>query len=213
VLSKPVEWTPRVNLVGFAEYVGAPTSGRLDCVQRQVRNYHPGYRPGADFYKDFIDALQAGCRAGDDELSLQRAISRQNVAVREQCYRDLRRHWLAMPTLHLPTVEIHRAFWDVPGLRVSIAPELALVQQDQTLIVKLWLRRQESTAEAIKAMHWLLVNHLPHLADGRRAPVLDLRRRRIHLVSRCKFRHGYGEALKLKAESMGRLWQQLARSA
>lgn len=208
MLSNAVQSTPRINLVRFAEYVGAPTSGRLDCVQRQLRNY----RPGADFYKDFVDALQAGRRAGDDELSLQRAISRQNVAIREQHYRDLRRHWLAMPELHLPTVEIHRAFWDVPGLRVSIAPELALVQRDQTLVVKLWLRRQEPTAEAIKAMHRLLVNHMPHLIEDGTAAVLDLRREKVHTVPRRKFRRGYGEALQLEAESMGRL-RQLARSA
>lgn len=204
---------PRVSLVGFAEYVGAPTSGRLACVRNQLRNYEADYRPGADFYRDFVDALRAGRQGSDDELSLQRAISRQNLAVRADNYRDLRRHWLAMPELHLPSVGVDRTFWEVPGLQVSLAPELALQDKKRTLVIKLWLRQAEPTSDAIAAAHWLLANGMPDLLDGGTAAVLDLRRQKLHVISKRKFRRGFDMALRIEAESMGRLWQQLARPA
>ncbi len=40
---------------GFAEYLSAGTSRRIDCVRRQIETYAEPYRPGAAFYKDFID--------------------------------------------------------------------------------------------------------------------------------------------------------------
>jgi hypothetical protein len=198
---------------GFAEYVGASTSSKLDCVQRQLRNYQADYRPGSDFYKDFIDALRLGRRDGTDELSLQRCISRQSQANRIANYTELRRHWLAMSQLHLPMELPGRATWRTSGLTVGVAPELVLVRGDQKLVTKLWLRRPELTADVVRALHWLLWAHMDQLCPGGVPAVLDLRRRKLHQLGRRPFRRGYSELLAYEAASMGQLMRRLAKTA
>jgi len=75
-------------LNGFAEFISANMSARIDCVKRQIETYSGPYRPGAAFYKDFCDALIEGRKSNTDELTLQRCVSAQRVGPR---------HW------HMPT--------------------------------------------------------------------------------------------------------------
>jgi hypothetical protein len=204
---------PRVSMGGFAEYVGASASSKLDCVQRQLRNYQASYRPGSDFYKDFVDALRLGRRDGTDELSLQRCISRQSQTNRISHYTELRRHWLAMSELHLPIELPDRAAWQTPGLTVGVTPELVLIRREQKLVTKLWLRQPELTPDVIKALHWLLLSHMEQLCPGGVPAVLDLRRRKLHVLGRRGFRRGYPELLAYEAASMGQLMHRLAQTA
>lgn len=204
---------PRVGMGGFAEYVGAGTSSKLDCVRRQLRTYQADFRPGGDFYKDFIDGLRLGRQNGTDELSLQRAISRQTQTSRISHYNELRHHWLAMPELHLPIEVPDRTQWETPGLTVGIAPELVLIKGRRKLVVKLWLRQSVLPPDAAEALRWLLHTHMDELCPGGVPAVLDLRRRKLHRLGRTFFREGYPELLAFEAASMGRLMQRLAQTA
>jgi uncharacterized alpha-E superfamily protein len=105
----PTPRKPRVGMSGFAEYLSAGTSRRIDCVRQQIETYAEPYRPGAAFYKDFIDALLADRRNGADAAALQDCIEAQRVDARRSHYVLLKEHWLAMPTLHRPLQAVGKA--------------------------------------------------------------------------------------------------------
>ncbi|MBA3618043.1 MAG: hypothetical protein H0W56_00300 [Acidothermales bacterium] len=200
--------------MSFVEYISAGSSGRLDCIRRQIVAYETPYKPGAAFYQDFTDALIAGRRAETDELSLQRCVRNQSVPARKSHYDDLRRHWLAMPTIHLPFVPLDRALWEPPGLVVGISPELGLQKPDGvTLVTKLWLKDKEPAPEAIRAMHWLLTHHMESLHPGGQAAVLDFRREQLLLPTRRPYKKGYESWLVSEATGLAKLWNSLAKSA
>lgn len=207
--------SPRVGLAGFAEYLSAGASGRIDCVRRQIQTYGGPYRPGAAFYKDFQDALIEGRRAGSDELTLQRCVSDQRVDARRSHYATLRRHWLSMSDWHLPLVATGRTTWTVPQLAVGIAPEFALQTLDErVLVIKLWLREPEPSTDAVRAMQRLLLQHLPKLCASGVAPaIIDVRRERVHVLDRRPFKKGFDEMLTSEAMSMGNLWLRLSQTA
>ena len=59
----PTPRKPRVGMSGFAEYLSAGTSRRINCVRQQIETYAEPYRPGAAFYKDFAAAqVLSECR-------------------------------------------------------------------------------------------------------------------------------------------------------
>jgi hypothetical protein len=200
-------------MTSFAEFHGAGSSGRLDCVRRQIQLYENDYRASA-FYRDFVEALRAGRRSGTDELTLQRCISGQKVDARRQNYADLKRGWLAMPELHLPLERIGSARWSVTGLTVTVNPELALAKADGTVIVlKLWLNKATPTPDAVRAMLWLLADQMPQLYSGGVPAVLDLRRHKLHTSGRRPYRKGYAQLLATEATGMGALWTRLIETA
>lgn len=205
---------PRVGMSSFAEYVSAGTTGRIDCVRQQIATYAEPYRPGAAFYKDFIDALVAGRRDGIDGAALQACVDAQRVDARRSHYSQLREHWLALPELHQPVKTVGKARWEVDGLAVGISPDFALTtKRGQVLVVKLWLREPALSRDGILAMQWLMTQHMPTLHPEGVATVVDLRRRGIHRTNKGRLKQGYELALRSDAESMGTLWQRLTSLA
>lgn len=199
---------------GFAEFISANTSGRIDCVNRQIETYSSTYRPGAGFYKDFCDALIAGRKAGTDELTLQRCVSAQRVDARRRHYIDLRQHWLNMRTWHLEHVKVGRAAWQSPSLTVNVSPELGLRLPDgRVAVAKLWLREPEPGFDAVRAMQRLLAMQMDAIYAGGVPLVIDIRRERAHLLGNRRFKRGFDDMLRSEALSMGDLWTRLAKSA
>lgn len=201
----------RVSLNGFARFVSAKSSGRLDCVREQISLYGNSYR-ASSFYGDFVGALVAGRRSGADELALQRCVVDADERRRSH-YATLRRHWLAMPQLHLPLATAGRAQWESEDLTVTIAPELALLRSGSPLVVKLWLYKDPPPIDSIYAMHWLMEKHLDQLCRGSVPAVLDLRREKLHERGKRPFKRGYEQLLRSEAASMALLWSSLAESA
>lgn len=198
---------PRVSLNAFAEFVGCGAGGRLDCVNRQIENYSAEYRPGADFYKDFCDAVREGRSTNADELSLRRCLSRQSLDVRRRHYEDLMSHWLKMRKWHLPPVQVGRSSWSLPELRIGVSPHLGLQLQDgRTAVVRFWLREAEPAKDAITAIQWLLNSNMPTLCPGGIPLVIDVRRERAYLLGKRPFRRGYEQALRAEAVYMATLW-------
>jgi hypothetical protein len=201
---------PRVGMSGFAEYLTAGTSRRIDCVRQQIETYAESYRPGAAFYKEFIDAVVAGRRNGTDAASLQDCIESQRVDARRAHYSLLREHWLAMPMLHRPLQAVGRARWEVDSLAVGVSPDFAVTMKGgEVLVVKLRLRESVLSRDGIMAMQWLMTQHMPTLYPGGTAAVVDLRRRCIHRATKRRLKRGYEVALRSEAESMGSLWRGL----
>lgn len=203
----------RVSLNGFARFVSAGASGRLDCVREQISIYEGEYRATA-FYKDFTEALIEGRRAGTDELSLQRCVSHQSNESRRNHYAQLRQHWLSMPRLHLPLLPVRRTLWELPSLEVTIAPEFGLQRAaDGPLLVKLWLQKDPPGRDAIQAIHWLLARHVDALLPSATPVLIDLRREKVHEQGKRPYKYGYEHLITSEAASMASLWERLTLSA
>lgn len=198
---------PRVSVNAFAEFVSSGPAGRLDCVNRQIENYSAGYRPGADFYKDFCDAVRQGRMENADALTLRRCLARQTVEARRRHYEELILHWLRMQKWHLPPMPVGRSVWSLPELSVSVSPHLGLRLPDgRTAVARFWLREAEPAKEAVTAIQWLLQENMPSVCPGGVPLLLDVRRERAYLLGRRPFRRGYEQALRAEAIYMASLW-------
>jgi hypothetical protein len=206
--------TPQVLKVGlttFARYLTATSSERIDCVRQQIRIYDQNYQPGPAFYRDFVEAVRRSRASGADELVLQRVIAALPDGPRKEHYGDLARHWLALPELRLPIASAGGTIWRTSRLAVSIRPDFAIHETDNSvLLVKLWLREQPLAHDAARGCLRLLDRHMAALSPGGTAIVVDVRREKVHRVGRRPFKRGFDAYLETEAEAMAALWQRLA---
>jgi hypothetical protein len=202
---------PKVGLTTFASYLTATASERIDCVRQQIRIYGQSYQLGPAFYHDFVDAVRRGRVTGADELVMQHVIGAQIDGPRKDHYNDLARHWLALRELRLPIAPSGGAVWRTPHLAVSVRPDFAVTNADESVIlVKLWLKEQPLRRDAARACLWLLDRHMADLSVGGTAIVVDVRREKIHRIGRIPFKSGFDAYLEAEAGAMAALWQRLA---
>lgn len=199
---------------GFAEYLSSGTSGRLDVVNQQIEIYSGPYRPGADFYHDFVQALREGRARGADELCLRRCVASQAQPTRKSHYSQLSSAWLQMLDWHLEPIHLAHSMWEVPELAISVSPHMGLRLKDgRVAVVRLWLKESEPTNDAIRAMQWLLCEQMTAIHPNGVPVVLDLRRHRAHVMTRRPFKRGYENAIRAEAAGMGALWRRQQQTA
>jgi hypothetical protein len=199
---------PSVSLPTFIDFVCALGTAKITKVRVARDRYGRPYEPAQDYYKGLREKLCDVLRDGSGASGLRGFVPSVHAKKTDHYNAAVKgfRKFLAKHEVSF-SGDITSAYWSEGGLEVKVNPELLLVVDGQTLVVKLHFKEEPLSAHRAQTSLQLL--HETH-GDIGTAAILDVRRGTL-------YKHqgfpGVAALLRGEATSFAAIWVDLGKRA
>lgn len=172
-----------VSLITFMDYVGAANPTTKVSVVKRAKEFYEDDTPYEmrAFWEPFKRAAVEDLKNGSDRLSSVVAGATDRRRTSYDVARRGLRTWLDSASVEFGS-QPKKSIWRAGGLEVSCNPEVGLRIDGRPTIVKLYPKQEKLAVRKVEPALALLQR--THGGDDRDVAVLDVRRSRLHTLTR-----------------------------